>query len=525
MTRGNARAGAFPSAVRSVLPALALLACLLLGATVPPASAADTLPELIEAYEATVPRAAERSEDAYQAQADALERIAALKSASARQALTRLLVKYGAGEYRQAALILGALVRHGVPADVRFAIQWIEDRRDPLMMDRLHTVLAEVQAPATLRFLREDAIRGSTPTVKVQILRAFALRKDATVRPTLFAMTRASDRNVRLEAVESLGVLGDRKARPLIQAFLRDPDVDLRAIAARALGRIGDPGAVPALERALGDANPRVVESAAVALGRLDDPRAMPALIAGLARVQGRNLRLADAFTQALQGISGKAIHDDAELWRAWWEANKDRQPFTKGREKPGTKTVPGPTYYDVPVRSSRVIFVLDVSRSMGWNQRLETAKEELLQVLDKLPRTTWFNLVVFSQRAWPWKSGLQKADRRNVNNAKRWIRAQKPLLGTNTYGALKTCFADPQMDTIFLLSDGHPSEGRITDPQLILGAVREWNRLRNVRIHGIALLKGPAPAAYQSLEDQERSLWFMEHLCEQNGGRFREIK
>lgn len=513
-----------PACARA-LPAVFLALACVLSAPIEAFGGGDSVRELMSAYEATVPRPSERSEAGYDAQAQALDDIAARKSENGRQALKLLLIKYGSGDVRQAALILGALVRHGDPASVRMAIEWVEDRHDPILMDLLHTVLAKIETPASVRYLREQVLRAGSPAVKVQVLRSFAVRGDKSVLPLLMAMTRDGTDDVRIEAIESLGLLGERKARPVVQVFLRDPAVDLRTAAARALGRLADPASIPALVRALDDENPRVSESAAVALGRIDDPRAVPALIAGLAKAAGQNLRLADAFTQALQRISGKAIHDDPELWQAWWATVKDRKPFPKGDERPGTKSVPGPRYFDFPVRSSRVVFVLDVSRSMGWNERLDTAKKELLQVIEKLPKTTYFNVIVFSQQAWSWKSRLQKATKKNVNNARRWIRMQKPLLGTNTYGALKSAFADADVDTVFLLSDGHPSEGRITDPQLILGAVRSWNRMRDVRIHGIALLRGPAPKAYASLEDQDRSLWFMQRLCEQNNGRFREVK
>lgn len=501
-----------------------LLLVLILGIALP-ATAAESLMDLIEAYEASVLPAAERSEAGYQAQEDALEAIAVLKTEQARAGLMRLLIKYGEGDYRQSALILGALVRYGDPEAVRMAISWVEDRRDPVMMDRLHTVLAEIEVPTTLRYVRESLLRGSTPAVKIQILRAFATRKDPTVLPTLLGMTREDNPSVRIEAIESLGILGSRKARPVLQAFLRDADVDVRAITARALGRLGDKASVPALLRALEDESSRVIEAAAIALGLLEDPRAIPALIDGLTDTWKTQLRLSDAFTQALQNISGKGIHDDPELWRAWWATVKDKTPFEKAKEKPGTKSVAGPHYHDVPVRSSRVVFVLDVSRSMGWNERLKMAKKELNRVLGKLPKTTYFNVVVFSQHAWVWRKKLQKATSHNVTSATRWIRAQKPLLGTNTYAALNACFQDPDADTIFLLSDGHPSQGPITDPKLLLGKVRDWNRLRDVRIHGILLQRGPLPSSYRSLENPDAARWFMEQLCAQNGGRFREIK
>ncbi|MDA1195222.1 MAG: HEAT repeat domain-containing protein [Planctomycetota bacterium] len=503
---------------------LLAVAVLLATAGSPPAQAADDLEGLVEAYEASVPAARDRSEAGYAAQSAALEDIAHLRTDDARKTLRRLLLEYGDGDYRQAALLLAALVRYGPPKDLDYVIDWVEGRKDPLMIEWLHEIVGAAQLPATREHLRGPALRGATPRVKIQIVRGLAAAADPAVISTLVDMTREADRDVRIEAVESLGLLGERSARPVVQVFLRDPEPHLRAAAARALGRLGDPMALPALERALQDEVARVVECAAEALGVLDDARAVPALIAGLARVAGTDLRLADAFTEALQRISGKGIPDDAELWLAWWATVKDHLPFEKAAEKPGTKTV-GPTYHGFPVRSSRLIFVLDVSRSMGWNGRLDDAKQELVQVLDKLPPSTRFNVIVFSHQVWVWRDGLQPATSGNVRVARAWVRAQRPLLGTNTYGALKTAFGDPEADTVFLLSDGHPSEGSVIDPQVILNTVRSWNRLRGVRVHGIALLKGAAPAAFQALEDQERSLWFMQKLCAENHGRFREIR
>jgi HEAT repeat protein len=501
-----------------LLPAALLLALLAAGA---PAAAAPVPERLLEAYEASLAR---RDEVGYAAQRRALDAIAELRTPEAHDALAALLARYGDDDPRRAALLLGAFVRYGSPQDLDDAIRWVERRRNPLLSDLLHTIVAEVRLPATRAHLRGPALTGATPRVKAEIIRALGLSGDPHAGAALLPMVRETNLLVRVEALEALARLKDPKAFVVIQVFLRDPQQHVRAAAARALGILGDTLAVGPLEGRLQDESPLVVEAAAGALGRLDDVRAVPSLLDALARVQGKDLRVADAITQALQAISGKDIQADAELWRAWWLTVKDRKPFVKAKEKPGSHTVPGPTWYGFPVRSSRVVFVLDVSRSMGWNGRLESAQKELVQVLEHLPETTRFNLIVFSDRIYTWHDGLSPAKPSRVRRAVAFVRQQRPLRGTNTYGALARAFQDPDADTIFLLSDGHPSTGRITDPELILAQVRDWNRFRRVRIHGVALLRGSPPPAYASLEDPKQSLWFMQRLCKQNDGRFKEV-
>ena len=59
---------------------------------------------------------------------------------------------------------------------------------------------------------------------------------------------------------------------------------------------------------------------------------------------------------------------------------------------------------------------------------------------------------------------------------------------GTNLFGSLEFVFQDPQVDTIFILSDGEPSAGRIQDPAGIRTEVAKWNKNREVKIHSIAV-------------------------------------
>ena len=503
--------------VLRLLPILLLAVCLAV-----PAQAAESLQSLVNDYIASI---GPRDEAGYQAQAAALERIADLKSPQAQQKLRQLLETYGKADHRRAVLLLRATIRNGTSRDVDAAIRWIERRKEPLLVDLIHEIIGAAQLPRTREYIRTDALRAAAPRVKIQLIRGIGFSNDKGAIPGLLRMLREDDRDVRVETLEALGRLGATKALPLIQVFLRDELFELRDAAARALGLLGSRAAVPALLRTLQDEEPLVVESAAEALGKIGDPQAVPALIDGLEKNKDANLRLLDAFAQALHEISGKAIAPDPELWRAWWASMKDK-PFEKAKEPIGSTTIEGPSYYGFPVRSSRVVFVLDVSRSMGWNERLKLAKEEIVKVLERLPRSTRFNLIIFSDEAVHWKGTptLKEASPGMVRDAIRYINSRRPLRGTNTYDALMKALDAPRADTIFFLSDGHPSAGPVDDPKLILNEVRKRNQYRRVRIHGIALLRGDPPRAFRSLENADRSLEFMEHLARENGGRFKHI-
>ncbi len=512
--------------VRSILCLLIAAACVGFAPGMPAprvASAAEeSLAELIETYETHLVR---RDEIAYEGQERTLGMIAALRSDEARSALLGLLARYASADRRRAALILGALVRYGSPKALDQAIDWVEARKDPLLVDLLHRIVAEVRLPTTRAHLRDGALRSATPRVKAQIVRALGTAGEQAAVAPLLKLVLEPHRLVRIETLIALGRLRSRLALPVVQVFLRDADAYVRDAAARGLGLLGDARALPALLRALRDPSTRVVESAAGALGVIGDPAAIPPLIQGLTRARGNDLRLEDAFTQALQAISGKAIHSDPQLWTAWWTTVKDRKPFTRAAEKPGTKTVPGPRYYGFPVRSSRIVFVLDVSRSMGWNKRLDLAQKELIQVLESLPPTTRFNLIAFSDRPIVWRRGLVDAKPARVRQAVEYVRKLQPLNGTHTYDALAKAFEDPDVDTIFFLSDGNPSGGRVTDTELILMQVRNWNRFRRVRMHCLFMLRGQPPVAFRSQEDPERAFAFMERLAGENHGRFKAVK
>lgn len=507
--------------LRRTAARLALVAAALAAAPVAQADEHDPLVPLLAAYEGL---AGQREEKAYAAQAVIVERMADLRTADGRAALRRLLETHGPGDRRTAVILLSGLVRRGGPADLDAAIAWVEKRRDAHLLGQLAHVAAAAQEPATRGHLRDDALARAVPAVKAQLARAVgALGEAAGVGP-LLALLSEPHVVVKVEALGALGLLGDGRALPALRGALEAEDWRLREAAARALGMLGASAALHELIQRLADPVPLVVEAAATALGLLGAAPAVDPLIERLARAAQDDLRVADTLARALERITGKALGTQAEAWRSWWASRRD-QPFVRETQPQGGGTVPTLRYHGFPVRSSKVVFVLDVSRSMGWNGRLEAAQKELVEVLEHLPRGTRFNLVVFSDRAWPWEGALVPATLTNVKRAVAYIGRQRPIAGTAAYEALQAAFADQDVDTVFFLSDGHPSGGTVVDPELILADVAEWNRFRRVRVHAIALLAGEPPPAFAGMEDADRATAFMRRLAAENDGDFKVVR
>jgi Mg-chelatase subunit ChlD len=157
-------------------------------------------------------------------------------------------------------------------------------------------------------------------------------------------------------------------------------------------------------------------------------------------------------------------------------------------------------TFYNLRIVSHRVIFIIDVSGSMNeptrsasfgrpGEARIEVAKRELLKCIDALDKDALFNLVVFSGGVDRWlDDGVAESKSAERAAAKSFVSRLGADGGTNLYGALATAFADPDVDTIYVLSDGEPSVGDVIDPAEIRSRVFRWNEHRGIVIHTIAI-------------------------------------
>ena len=73
--------------------------------------------------------------------------------------------------------------------------------------------------------------------------------------------------------------------------------------------------------------------------------------------------------------------------------------PGTKGSANAGGAGI-ATTFFDVPARGQKIVYLIDHSASMGPNGALEVAGQELLASLDRLPAGTSFQIIVYNRSA-----------------------------------------------------------------------------------------------------------------------------
>ncbi|WP_158079951.1 DUF4476 domain-containing protein [Archangium sp. Cb G35] len=181
-------------------------------------------------------------------------------------------------------------------------------------------------------------------------------------------------------------------------------------------------------------------------------------------------------------------------------------------------------------IRSKRAIFVVDVSGSMEARfttnrgeslTRLQFVQRELQSVLkEQLPEDAKFNLVVFSTRVQTWKPRLVPATPRSVQEAVQYVGALQQGGGTNIHGALEKAFADSEVDAVYFLTDGMPTDGKKKAPAKILEDVAAWNARRKVVVNTVAFLMG----SFNS-DNKPRSRELMLQLAKATGGVYRAIE
>ena len=151
----------------------------------------------------------------------------------------------------QRVFIHGCL-RDAVPEVRRWAVRalgrqtpfQLGDALRPLLRDPVLEVRREVvrvlasQHDTRTRRLLLDHIEAD-PETRIDAVRAFAERSDATIVPYLVELYDRGDRDLRLAVLDALTHLRDPRAEPLLARLLSDPDPVMRRRATQFLGQFG----------------------------------------------------------------------------------------------------------------------------------------------------------------------------------------------------------------------------------------------------------------------------------------------
>ncbi len=285
----------------------------------------------------------------------------------------------------------------------------------------------------------------------------------------------------------------------------------------------------------LKDKDASVIAAATDVLVTVHEKDVVAALIGALK--DAKDARVVGDLARALNKLTNQDFTDGAQ-YESWWKEKGEGFTFPSGEAAapadssgvPKT-TSNGSGLYET-ISTNHVMFIIDTSYSMRTTgevqdasgakktlSRLDYVKTELVNAIEsQLSKKCLFNIIEFNTKVTSWKPKLVEASDGNKKAAKGWVLALQPEAETNTYDALELAFADKTVDTIYLLTDGFPTDGKIKKTDDIRGEVRKWNDGRRVRINTICYVVGDGKK-FAVVEDKGMSKRFMQKLAEDNGG------
>lgn len=360
-----------------------------------------------------------------------------------------------------------ATIRKGLgdeSQDVRRATaQVLGSRRDKESVPELRLLLTKSKYPGDARIALEaiTAIEGPSS----------AWLKELT------AFTSNPDREVRNAAVEVFGVAKDKRHTAVVLQALEHDDWSTRFAAVDALEAIKDKDAV----------------------GKL------------ITRMASESGRLKRRIADALWTLTAQPFDEDVEKWQGWWaaaaekftiasEKDLDKAQAERERRRLAQRTTSQAKFFGIKVESHRVIFILDISGSMLESMygryvgkrgaaRIDVAKQELSQAIKNLDAGTLFNILTFASSVARWKKdGIVVKSPETQAEALEWIERLGAAGATNLYDSVKVAFDDKDVDTIFIMSDGEPTNGEVIDPHRIREDVAFWNKHRKIKVNTIAI-------------------------------------
>ncbi len=398
----------------------------------------------------------------------------------------------------------------------------LQSATDPILQSALIKILVELEDRSSLQAIVEVAFASSSG------------------RPV-----------VRFRAAQALGVLGDASYQQVLAETLNDRDVLVRMAGAESVGKLKLTGLREQLLELLEDSSWQVVAAAVQSLGSVRHADSIDPLIAlmrkggriqedcadSLFKITGMDIGLyPDTWQQVMATLRGGSwrIPSDAELAKK--AASRQRYRALYDNQPEGLNSFGG-----IVTSSRRLLFIIDISGSMEDEvverenfdgeypnfQKLTIVKTELIRTIESLEPSTRFNIVAFASDLQPWKKSLVPANAINRASARSWVGRLQALGGsesqslaagglsgsanlaagkTNTYKALMHPFGfDPDkpktnrqvdskavmsnpIDTVYFLSDGRPSTGKVVDQAEILDAVRRRNESYRLVINCIAI-------------------------------------
>ncbi|HJM38659.1 MAG TPA: VWA domain-containing protein [Planctomycetota bacterium] len=359
-----------------------------------------------------------------------------------------------------------------------------------------------------LEDLALKCLNNPNPSITLSALRVAQRHNLPLSKKTLNRLGKHADPAIRMTALVTL-VQGNENSKEVakkLRKWERSRDPVQRQSAANAYGLLALDVCIPALEVLMQDSTFSVRHDAIMTLQQLRHPTALEALISGL---DHRDEMTSGMIQKTLRSLTGEGFGASKHMWKKWWgdhragftfPTEKEVEYRLRNLEEISSGGATSVAFFGLPVISNHVAFVIDTSSSMlndfsstshygdTTGTRLSTAKAQLLIALKGMPDGSRFNIFTFGAKGESWEESLVKLNSKTRASVKKYIERLTPTGQTAMFDALELAFNDREVDTIFLLSDGVPSGGKIDDPDLILNEIQRWNQTRRIPIHCVSI-------------------------------------
>ncbi|MDI6788482.1 MAG: hypothetical protein QME51_08940, partial [Planctomycetota bacterium] len=333
----------------------------------------------------------------------------------------------------------------------------------------------------------------------------------------LLKRAHSSKAMIRYSALSALSEIKPEESVSYLESALQDSASEVRIVAIESLLKT-EKGKQIILKNALDlvrDKNRAVAVTEVRALKDIRQTQSVKMLLEYLPRAP---ITLHYDIICSISGLTGLQLGFDTKIWLNWYEANKDKIEVSSSGEASaflGTegKTISGmtiPTFFDIPAAGNRIVFIIDFSGSMKYSakesdsdgspvreRKIDLAIKELENTLKTLKEDTRFNIIILSTEA--TRIGKRKAFQTMLpalaDNKKQalnfikslWDRLEDIRRGRGDhYDALIEALSEPEVDTVFLLSDGSPTYGTYIYDDNIIENIYNYNLFKKVVIHTI---------------------------------------
>ncbi len=394
---------------------------------------------------------------------------------------------------------------------------------------RVLGAVAKFENPLRVNVLVSELLRpgpGTDSEAMVTILESLEEVADRKLVSVATKLLRHKSAEVQTAAMSLLLTQGGPRQRKLFEKGVKSRHWQVRLLSLRTLARLKHKKILKYATNALEDPDRRVQITAVRVLLRRGGKEVLLPLIQRIDAAEGR---VKDDILDALTRLTGEDFGPSTFQWEGWWQTKgtnlrtfemlgADEFAALKQKQQLDQKTV---AYHGLRILSNNFTFVIDTSESMmeeyvpitrrqaksgrttpvgpakvtkRKKSKIAVAKEQLKKALYGLPLGKSFDIIRFESDIRDFirdalggdAKRLKKLDEPTRTKAIAFVDECRPQGQTYMLKALDQAFANEDVDTIYLLSDGAPTPVETSGMDVILARMRKLNRVRCVKINTI---------------------------------------